>query len=50
MWYLCCAYHKSLDDAQKEAMEIGRENFVSIHKEGRKKYVLLHWRWVDPKN
>ena len=50
MYYLCCVYHKSLDEARKEAMEIGRENFVSIIKEGRKKYALLHWRLVEAKN
>ena len=46
MWYLCYIHRESLDEVRKEAMKIGRENFVSIYKEGRKNYVLLYWRWV----
>lgn len=33
MWFLCQEPCKTLDQARKRAMEIGRENFDSIHKE-----------------
>ncbi len=33
MWFLCQEPYETLDDARKRAMEIGRKNFDSIHKE-----------------
>lgn len=33
MWFLCQEPCKTLEEARKRAMEIGRENFDSIHKE-----------------
>lgn len=33
MYFLCQDPCKTLDEARKRAMEIGRENFDSIHKE-----------------
>lgn len=33
MWFLCQEPCKTLDQTRKRAMEIGRENFGSIHKE-----------------
>lgn len=53
MWFLCQEPCKTLDQARKRAMEIGRENFDSIHKERcglffkRTVYVVLWWRWIE---
>ena len=53
MWFLCQEPCKTLDQARKRAMEIGRENFDSIHKERyglffkRTIYVILWWRWIE---
>lgn len=53
MWYLCQEPYKTLDDARKRAMEIGRKNFDSIHKERyglffkRIVYVVLWWKWIE---
>ncbi len=53
MWFLCQEPCKTLDQARKRAMEIGRENFDSIHKERygllfkRTVYVILWWRWIE---
>lgn len=53
MWFLCQELCKTLDQARKRAMEIGRENFDSIHKEcyglffKRTVYVILWWKWIE---
>lgn len=53
MWFLCQEPCKTLDQARKRAIEIGRENFDSIHKEcyglffKRTVYVVLWWRWIE---
>ena len=53
MWFLCQEPCKTLDQARKRAMEIGRENFDSIHKEHyglffkRTVYVILWWKWIE---
>lgn len=53
MWFLCQEPCKTLDQARKRAMEIGRENFDSIHKERyglffkRTVYVILWWKWIE---
>lgn len=53
MWFLCQEPCKTLDQARKRAMEIGRENFGSIHKEcyglffKRTVYVVLWWKWIE---
>lgn len=53
MWFLCQEPCKTLDQARKRAMEIGRENFDSIHKERsglffkRTVYVVLWWKWIE---
>lgn len=53
MWFLRQEPCKTLDQARKRAMEIGRENFDSIHKEHygllfkRTAYVILWWKWID---
>lgn len=53
MWFLCQEPCKTLDQARKRAMEIGRENFDSIHKEcyglffKRTVYVVLWWKWIE---
>ncbi|MBE5703930.1 MAG: hypothetical protein EGS62_06860 [Ruminococcus sp.] len=53
MWFLCQEPCKTLDQARKIAMEIGRENFDSIHKERcglffkRTVYVVLWWKWIE---
>lgn len=52
MWFLCQEPCKTLDQVRKRAMEIGRENFDSIHKERsglffkRTVYVVLWWKWI----
>ena len=33
MWFLCQEPCKTLEEARKRAMEVGRKNFDSIHKE-----------------
>ena len=53
MWFLCQEPCKTLDHARKRVMEIGRENYDSIHKERyglffkRTVYVVLWWRWIE---
>jgi hypothetical protein len=53
MWFLCQDPCKTLEEARKRAMEIGRENFDSIHKEcyglffKRTVYVVLWWKWIE---
>ena len=53
MWFLCQESYKTFDDARKRAMEIGRKNFDSIHKEcyglffKRTVYVVLWWKWIE---
>lgn len=53
MWFLCQEPCKTLDQARKRAMEIGRENFDSIHKERyglffrKTVYVILWWKWIE---
>ncbi|RGN90558.1 hypothetical protein DXB38_00805 [Blautia obeum] len=53
MWFLCQEPCKTLDQARKRVMEIGRENFDSIHKERyglfflRTVYVILWWKWIE---
>ncbi len=53
MWYLCQEPCETLENARKRAMEVGRKNFDSIHKECHglifKKtiYVILYWRWIE---
>lgn len=53
MWFLCQEPCKTLDQARKRAMEIGRENFDSIHKERyglffkKTVYVVLWWKWIE---
>lgn len=53
MWFLCQEPCKTLEEARKRAMEIGRENFDSIHKERyglffkRTVYVILWWKWIE---
>lgn len=52
MWFLCQEPCKTLEEARKRVMEIGRENFDSIHKEcygffKRTVYVVLWWRWIE---
>lgn len=53
MWFLCQEPCKTLDQARKRAMEIGRENFDSIRKERyglffrKTVYIVLWWRWIE---
>lgn len=53
MWFLCQEPYKTLDEARKRAMEIGRKNFDSIHKERyglflkKTVYVVLWWKWIE---
>lgn len=53
MWFLCQEPCNTLDQARKRAMEIGRENFDSIHKERyglflkKTVYVVLWWKWIN---
>lgn len=53
MWFLCQEPYKTLDDARKRAMEIGRKNFDSIHKEcyglffKKTVYVVLWWKRIE---
>lgn len=53
MWFLCQEPYKTLDDARKRAMEVGRANYDSIHKEHyglffrKTVYVVLWWRWIE---
>ena len=52
MWFLCQEPYKTLEETRKRAMEIGRDNFDSIHKEQygffkRTVYVVLWWRWIE---
>lgn len=53
MWFLCQEPCKTLEEARKRAMEIGRENFDSIYKERyglffkRTVYVIFWWRWIE---
>lgn len=53
MWFLCQEPYKTLEEARKRAMEVGRANYDSIHKERcglflkRTVYVVLWWRWIE---
>lgn len=47
MWYLCSEPFKTLDEARKRAIEVGRDNYDSIHREGRHCWTLLYWRWIE---
>ncbi len=53
MWFLCQEPYKTLDEARKRAMEVGRANYDSIHKEccglflKRTTYVVLWWKWIE---
>lgn len=47
MWYLCSEPYKTLDEARLRAIDIGRENFDSIHKDGWRLWIVLYWRWID---
>jgi hypothetical protein len=53
MWFLCQEPCKTLDQARKRVMEIGRENFDSIYKERcgllfrKTVYIVLWWRWIE---
>lgn len=53
MWFLCQEPCKTLDQARKRAMDIGRENFDSIHRERyglffkRTIYVVLWWKEIE---
>lgn len=53
MWFLCQELCKTLEEARKRAMKIGRENFDSIHKEHyglflrKTVYVILWWKWIE---
>lgn len=40
MWFLCQEPCKTLDQARKRAMEIGRENFDSIHTQREVRFIF----------
>ncbi len=53
MWFLCQEPYKTLDEARKRVMEVGRANYDSIHKEHyglffrKTVYVVLWWKWIN---
>lgn len=53
MWFLCQEPCKTLEEARKRAMEVGRANYDSIHKERyglffkKTVYVVLWWKWIN---
>lgn len=53
MWFMCQEPCKTLDQARKRAIEIGRKDFDSIHKERcgllfrKMVYIVLWWKWID---